>query len=69
LGTLRRLAADGHLVVAVEHHLDFIAAADWIIDLGPGGGAAGGTLLAQGPPAAILASGGATAQELARFLA
>jgi excinuclease ABC subunit A len=55
LAALRRLARAGHLVVAVEHNLDFIAAADWIIDLGPEGGAGGGTLVAEGPPAVVAA--------------
>jgi excinuclease ABC subunit A len=68
LATLRRLAADGHLVVAVEHNLDFIAGSDWIIDLGPGGGADGGQILAEGPVAAVLASGTATGEALAARL-
>jgi len=55
VGILRRLVRAGHLVVAVEHNLDFIAGADWIIDLGPEGGADGGALVVQGPPAAVAA--------------
>jgi excinuclease ABC subunit A len=47
---LRRLAKDGHLVVAVEHDLDFIAASDWVIDLGPEGGEGGGRIVYEGPP-------------------
>jgi len=48
--SLRELARAGHLVVVVEHDLDFIAAADWVIDLGPGAGPNGGRIVAQGPP-------------------
>ena len=63
---LRRLAQAGHLVVAVEHDLDFIAQSDWVIDLGPEGGAGGGRLVAEGPPAAVVACPGSfTGQALA----
>jgi excinuclease ABC subunit A len=51
LGTLRRLLARGHSVLAVEHHLGFLEASDWILELGPGGGGAGGRLVAEGTPA------------------
>jgi excinuclease ABC subunit A len=53
LGVLRKLVQMGNTMVIIEHHLDVIAAADWVIDLGPDGGAAGGYLLAAGPPTAI----------------
>ncbi|MCC7141310.1 MAG: excinuclease ABC subunit UvrA [Candidatus Eisenbacteria bacterium] len=49
LDALRALLDRGHAVVAVEHQLDFIRAADWIVDLGPGGGRHGGQLLYSGP--------------------
>lgn len=54
LGAFRRLRDGGHSVLVVEHHLDVIAAADWVIELGPGGGIRGGRLVAQGPPSTLL---------------
>jgi excinuclease ABC subunit A len=50
---LRRLVEAGNSVVVVEHNLDIVRAADWVIDLGPEGGAAGGELLAAGTPAQV----------------
>ncbi len=53
LNLLQRLVDGGNTVVVIEHNIDMIRAADWIIDLGPEGGDAGGHLLAEGPPEAI----------------
>ena len=50
LKTLHRLADGGNTVVVIEHNLDVIKTADWILDLGPKGGAAGGVLIASGTP-------------------
>ncbi|HYM42684.1 MAG TPA: hypothetical protein VET46_07955, partial [Steroidobacteraceae bacterium] len=50
---LHRLVAAGNTAVVVEHNLDVMAEADWIIDLGPEAGADGGRIVAQGPPAQI----------------
>ena len=50
LGVLDRLVEAGNTVLVVEHHLDVIKTADWIVDLGPEGGEAGGLIVAEGTP-------------------
>jgi excinuclease ABC subunit A len=50
LGVLHRLRDDGNTVVVIEHNLDVIKTADWIVDLGPEGGHRGGTIIATGTP-------------------
>jgi len=50
LGVLHRLVESGNTVVVIEHNLDVIKCADWILDLGPEGGAGGGQIVAQGTP-------------------
>ena len=53
LSVLNRLADQGNTVVVIEHNLDVIKTADWIIDLGPEGGDEGGKIVAEGPPEAV----------------
>ena len=68
--TLHRLVDSGHSVILIEHNLDVIAEADWIIDIGPEGGDAGGKVVAQGLPETVAKRkrGSQTAKYLAGFL-
>ena len=66
---LHRLVSGGHSVVVIEHDLDVIAEADWVIDLGPEGGTAGGAVVIAGTPEAVVASGSHTGVALRPVLA
>jgi excinuclease UvrABC ATPase subunit len=70
IGLLDRLVATGRTVIVIEHNLDVVARADWVIDLGPGAGHDGGRVIFEGPPAALLdANGSLTGQFLRRRVA
>jgi len=70
LGVLQRLVDAGNTVIVIEHHLDVIKNADWIIDLGPGAGDRGGYIVATGTPEEIAGErSSATGQYLGRALA
>ncbi len=69
IGVLDRLVAAGNTVVVIEHNLDVIKQADWILDLGPEGGRGGGRLLAAGTPEQLARQPNShTGRELARLL-
>jgi hypothetical protein len=69
LQVLHRLVETGNTVIVIEHNLDVIKTADWIIDLGPDGGARGGRIVAEGTPEAVArVPGSATGEYLARVL-
>ncbi len=65
---LHRLVNGGHSVVVIEHDLDVIAEADWVIDLGPEGGTDGGRVVLAGPPEAVVRAGTHTGVALAPVL-
>jgi excinuclease ABC subunit A len=56
LDLMHRLVESGHSVVVIEHHLDVLAEADYLIDIGPESGEAGGTIMAQGTPEQVATS-------------
>ncbi len=68
LGVLHRLRDHGNTVVVIEHNLDVIKTADWIIDLGPEGGDGGGEIIAQGTPEDVAATRGSFTGEFLKPL-
>jgi len=70
IGLLDRLVEAGRTVIVIEHNLDVVARADWVIDLGPGAGHDGGQVVFEGPPAELVrASGTLTGEHLRRRVA
>ena len=69
IGLLDRLVDSGRTVIVIEHNLDVVARADWVIDLGPGAGHDGGRVIFEGPPAELVAAEGSlTGEHLRRRL-
>ena len=69
LGVLARLRDDGNTIVVIEHNLDVIKTADWIVDMGPEGGAGGGAVVVEGTPEQVAATAGShTGRYLRRVL-
>ena len=68
LKLLHKLVDQGNSVLVIEHNLDVLASADYIMDLGPDGGRRGGKLIAKGTPEEIAKSKGPTGKYLAEFL-
>lgn len=69
LGVLNKLVDKGNTVLVIEHNMDVIKTADWIIDLGPEGGLRGGEIVAQGTPRDVVEQGvGYTAKYLKEYL-
>ena len=66
IAVLERLVERGNTVVVIEHHLDVIKRADWVVDLGPDGGEAGGRIVAAGPPEKIAATAASRTGEALR---
>ena len=70
LDVLHRLVDKGNTVVVIEHNLDVVKTADWVIDLGPEGGDAGGAIVAEGTPEEVAKMGSSyTGRFLKRVLA
>ncbi|MBM7768386.1 ATP-binding cassette domain-containing protein [Glutamicibacter nicotianae] len=68
LRLLDEMVDEGNTVIAIEHHLAVVAHSDWVIDLGPGAGHEGGSIVFEGTPADLAASGTLTGEHLAAYV-
>jgi len=68
LDVLQRLVDAGHSVVTIEHNLDVMRASDWLVDLGPEGGAGGGLVVVEGTPEEVAGAAGAGGSRTGAFL-
>ncbi|MGI8963621.1 MAG: excinuclease ABC subunit UvrA, partial [Thermomicrobiales bacterium] len=68
LGVLQRLADGGNTIIVIEHNLDVIKSADWVIDMGPEGGSGGGLVVAEGTPEEIVATVGSFTGDFLRHV-
>ena len=68
LGVLQRLADGGNTIIVIEHNLDVIKSADWVIDMGPEGGSGGGLVVAEGTPEDIVATAGSFTGDFLRHV-
>jgi excinuclease ABC subunit A len=68
VAVLHRLVTQGHTVITIEHHLDVLKQADWVLDVGPEGGFGGGAVVGEGPPSAIARLDTPTGRALAASL-
>ena len=69
IAVLHALVGKGHTVITIEHHLDMIAQADHVLELGPDGGAAGGRIVAEGTPEGVAQRDTPTGRALSAWVA
>jgi len=68
MAQLDMLVDAGNTVIAVEHDMFVVANSDWVIDIGPGAGAEGGSIIAEGPPPVVANANTLTANYLRKFI-
>jgi excinuclease ABC subunit A len=68
LAVLHSLVDKGNTVIVIEHNLDVVKTADWIVDMGPEGGSGGGTVVAEGTPEQVVGTGGSHTGQFLRHV-